>query len=925
MAFSRTGDTITQTGVDTELAEFYQSAEDTSRNRFVMQTLTKMRLAATNIDVQGEWTLNAYLSELLMHFSPGGDLAIRVRNNAILRLDSRFTFNGVELQDNRVALTMNINQVTFTGCIVVDSGGRIEQYGPLDFRANDSTTNGALMIFQDGATHFVREGSIRCIGGTGNNKQIRYNNGSNIDAKGLENAGVNFTFGKVNYINAERLFINRIAGFGVVFSGQHTQDEILVLRGFKFSGVDVTTRKNTATNHTRHIDPENAIDDFVIERGNNAGDSQTDFTSTVKFNATDTSNNAIAGARAVILDNPTTAGTIFTGWTTGEATEYDANTAQNQTFENDETHLVIRSVNTSAGFFHRGKDGSADLFDFRARSFLHLDQNGTIDLSAPGEKSLATTLIENVGVTETDEVVVEAYTIGNTPRNFYDYDRLDRTVDILSDRNITIDLATETIDYGDMNVVISGTPTPSTRPVVYNDDNTQATLYVGDTGVFTGNIVTTGSLELQEGATVDGTTRSSRGTTVKITGFPDGREGAVVAWPQANGIDNAANSNTHAAVLNNQAELLLDNDTEYFIRVECLGYRREVYTLDTTTQGSLEVSLDEYGYSVDGVFNAILPATLTADEQTIADIIYVSPQTINSVVTLTLPTDYTTDTERWNDSTKTYTLLAKDFVPIAYAIKQGLLQEACLERPHTINLNESELVIESQNDTLIFEQNAANTDGVEFNFAGFTVRKIGDNNASNEFINRERGSIRVRSQAPSASLPALNTIQTTLADITDNREANLHSDLDDYTNKDDWKGSGGTGGSGGASASDIVTAIRNDNIAKGLVEDDGTGADRFSAKALEQAPTGAGGAAGLTTEQSTKLDSIETSVVTNRADLEKFDQDEFNARMDGTTEAIQDKYKATATGGAAGLTTEQEGKLDDLKTGQTEIKNGQLN
>lgn len=927
MAFTRNGDIVTQTGIDEGVAGLYDVVDSANKTRIILGSLRLYRITNTTIVQNGTWTINANTDQLYMNFETGGNRALTV--NGTLNLDSRFTFNGYERVEQVLPLVINTQQVTFTGCVIVGTGGRINQRCPIMFFGGTVSTNGALMIFENGAYHFVRNGSARMIGGTGTNKQIRYRTGSSFDADGFNLSGLNFTFEDVNYVNTNRMSVDSVAGFGMVFSSIYSFDEVLVFKGFDFNAVDTIEYKNvTGTIPTRHEDPIKPVDDYVTFRQTKSENEQTDFTSTVKFNAIDTGGNAIDNARAVIIDEPTTAGNIFVGY----ALEYSAGTAQNQILENDETHSIIRSTNTNAGFFHRGKGGSADLFDFRVRSPFHLDQNGTIDLSAEGEKPLATTLLENQSVTESDLATIEAYSIANTPRNFYDYDRADRAIDLLSNRNITIDLDTETIDYGDMDVVVSGAPTPPGRPVVYNDDNTQATLYVGDTGVFTGNIRTTGFIELSEGATVDGSTKSSRGTTIKLSGFPSGREGVAVAWPQSEGIDNAFTT-THAAISNDQVELLLENNTAYYIRVDCIGYRRKVFTIDTTTQTSLVVNLDEYGTNNDGVFTPILPDTLTAEQQAIADMFSSMPYADNNENThiiITLPNDYTSDAERWDHASETFTFLAKDFIPIAYKIKLLLQSENLLENQYTIDLEESDIIFESNFDSAAFCQSADNVNGIEINFGGFSMRRVGDDLQVNSFIDRSRGNIRVRAIQPSASLPALATIQTTLEEVktsvVDDRSEIIKPTQDEFNQymdnttleiQDKYKGEGG--GSGGASATEIVTAIRDDNIAKGLVEEDGTGADRFSAKALEQAPSES-----LTTDQSTKLDSIETSVVTNRAELEKPTQDEFNERMDNTTEAIQDKFKATSTGDA-GLTTEQEQKLDDLKTGQTEIKNGQLN
>ncbi len=831
MAWTKNGDIITQTGIDEGVGNLYEAASSANRNRTQHINFYSLSLEGLQVRIEGEWDIQAETDELKMLESGLSDGLIEVYG--IMRLNSEFTANGTTLIDPRTPLKISVGNFNFQGVIQIESGGQIQTKSFIDVRT-DSDAQGIILAVKEGGTFQSRDGGVALLGGGSGNRQLRFANGSTMDIIGLDMTGMTLTQQQINIINNSGIRITRVNGLGQLIAGTISQTEKANYEGMDFDGTNTPLQFNTASPFSvGQINSPVPIDEFIIVRNNPASPDQqfVDFSATVKLNANDIEGNAIAEARAVIIDNPTEAGIIDEGL----PSEYDAGQAFNQEIANDETQTIVRSSNTNAGgFFHRGKDGSSDIFDYRIRSFLHLDQDGTIDLSGAGEKTLASTLLNNAGVTETDNTVVEAYPIATTSREAYDYDRVDRVVDPLSDRNITIDLDTETIDYGEMDVVVSGTPTPPSRPIVYNDDNTQATIYVGDTGVFTGNIVTTGSLILQEGATVDGSTKSSRGTTIKLTGFPSGRQGVVVAWLQSEGIDNAFTT-THAGVVNEQAELLLENDTAYFVRVDCIGYRRQIFRLDTTTQTSLVVDLEEYGNNSDGVFTPILPATLTTEQQAIADMFSSQPYPENNEKThiiITLPDDYTSDGDRWDHDRETFTFLAQDFVPIAYKIKIILQEENLLENQYTIDLEESDIIFESNFVSAAFCQSADNVNGIEINFGGFSMRRIDDDLQVNSFIDRSRGNIRVRAIQPSASLPALATIQTTLAEV-------------------------------------------------------------------------------------------KTSVVDDRSELEKPTQDEFNQYMDNTTTDIQDKYKGA--GGSGGFTTEQEEKIDDLKTGQTEIKNGQLN
>ena len=165
----------------------------------------------------------------------------------------------------------------------------------------------------------------------------------------------------------------------------------------------------------------------------------------------------------------------------------------------------------------------------------------------------------------------------------------------------------------------------------------------------------------------------------------------------------------------------------------------------------------------------------------------------------------------------------------------------------------------------------------------------------------------------------LSTIETAL---TTNRQANLQSDLDAYTNKDDWKATGSGGGSGLTTAqntalNDIKSAVvdnRESNIHADL--DSYTNKDNWKATST-----------GLSTADSNKLTAIETAVTTNRrtnlhGDLDNYaNKDDYKATLPTTYNAnilqVNGNNVSSITDFHAtlsGLTTAQNTTLNDIKS-----------
>ena len=133
----------------------------------------------------------------------------------------------------------------------------------------------------------------------------------------------------------------------------------------------------------------------------------------------------------------------------------------------------------------------------------------TTSISVEDTFEAAIVMLDDVSITEPRKPIVDAYTQLETPQKLYD-----RSVawleDNLNDESEFICSRTgNTVDFGSQDIII-------------NADATVPFMVVGSTvgihaDTFTGNIVTTGTVRLQNGAVVDGLVTDISGTTGIVT------------------------------------------------------------------------------------------------------------------------------------------------------------------------------------------------------------------------------------------------------------------------------------------------------------------------------------------------------------------------------------------------------------------------
>ncbi len=302
-------------------------------------------------------------------------------------------------------------------------------------------------------------------------------------------------------------------------------------------------------------------------------------------------------------------------------------------------------------------------------------------------------------------------------------------------------------------------PTISTTPItrvgndifsIYNiifDPNSSA-LYIFDPAtmtstiratVFTGNVTTTGTVTFLNGASVIGSVSSSDGITFRVLGFPANSGGVIGFWPMSDGINNQANI-THMAVNGTVAELSLDANTSYYFIADAIGYNRSETILIESQDLEYTISLDRID---DGHGVPILPTTLDANQQAIADMFNYNAST--RAVQITLPADFTTNS-RWDATNGIWTFTAEDFVAIAYRFDEIQSQVDFFGETGSIIIEELSMTI-PENSQFVLEQAPANLPAI-INLNAFSLVRSNDIERKETYINNTNGPIHIISGPP---------------------------------------------------------------------------------------------------------------------------------------------------------------------------------
>ena len=296
------------------------------------------------------------------------------------------------------------------------------------------------------------------------------------------------------------------------------------------------------------------------------------------------------------------------------------------------------------------------------------------------------------------------------------------------------------LDFGSYNVTITSNSTLSST------DNIKIIQTTGTLTVDSGSSITASYVQSDGKVPVFGNIQSESGVTNGVWGV----------WLHSQGVDDRTGIQTAD---NGEAIALLPN-TDYYIIGDAINSRRTKAGKFNTGDYGREMIIPLGRIKKPDNTN-LLPDTLTTDEQRIADMFTFDVATKS--VTITLPSDYATDTQRWDDTHKIFTFISNDLIPIQYKADEIQSQQVNLADPYIVDLREGEIVIDAGS-SLKFIQDANNVD-CTINMTGFTIRRETDTQMLNTFIDNSNGTINVNAGTPTianVSVPpsALSTFAT---------------------------------------------------------------------------------------------------------------------------------------------------------------------
>ena len=227
-------------------------------------------------------------------------------------------------------------------------------------------------------------------------------------------------------------------------------------------------------------------------------------------------------------------------------------------------------------------DKNADdggIFTASSYKYGYLIQSNDYNLNGLEDLELATSLLPDANITESNKTTVDAYTEIDTSEKFYD-----RAASHLADNlgtylNFIVTRSGNQIDAGAYNVTIDATASSAF--------NLTGNLITIKASTFTGNITTTGTILLQNGSTFVGTFTDTNGTItiteLTLTGLQTNTEVRIYEAGSTTEIDGIENSGTTFATTTSASSV--------DIVVHALGYEyQRLNAVDTSQNLTLPIS-----------------------------------------------------------------------------------------------------------------------------------------------------------------------------------------------------------------------------------------------------------------------------------------------------------------------------------------------
>ncbi len=436
----------------------------------------------------------------------------------------------------------------------------------------------------------------------------------------------------------------------------------------------------------------------------------------------------------------------------------------------------------------------------------------------------------DANVTQSSESVVRAYASLDSSKALYDRLtclRIDNPLlGGLSASPFTINGST--VDFGSINVAIDATASS----VIAWSSSTNTITFKSST--FTGNIKTTGTVALSNGATVSGLVASSAGVTLAVTGLNPSGLTLDATYPASVMTRKVGTTTwTRTSTTGSSVTIASEASADYEVRIHVPGYEWQERTVNT---GAFGLSLDAALIVVSDLGGSAIFSKTTDPVQMAA-------------------ISYNSTTQRIEIANTNSSELEIDFTN-AYVRFQQILHSPSLvalwENQIQTNTSKNGFVIPSGNPTHVY-LSASSTAGA---YLSFPVKYADATDARDRFHGTTAGQIQFATSVttltvavPTASENAI-AVRTNLATELGRIDAAV-STRSTYA---------------GLTAAQAQALTDLDSMTTGA----GSTA-KFTAVALENAPASTGGGtdggSGLTATQSTQLATIHNTLIAHKFDL----------------------------------------------------------
>jgi hypothetical protein len=768
MSFSFLGGTITQTGTDTDLSGLSGIAGVTTYSTTDRRTFYMCDATITKLDISGTLSYDPDY-ETLSFVHDTANEAVAVTSGGIFTIGVLTTINGIDRYSTGDALFIpdTDGSISTESALVVKNGGTFVMNGGTIYHGN---ANGV----QSGGSVTINKGRFVNTADETQNTQYFRIEGASTDMEvydvEIDSLRPSTSVPILFALNGIDQFSGTLKACAIQNkTGAHTG--ALVLKNIVFSqnvapidflitGITTTT-SSQATEITNVDIGSNFRFDFNLTNGTNTA--HLALFQEVDFTVKDTSNTNIEGAKVCLKTtdsgNRVNAGTNtkfinnrdFTGST------YDLYEADTDSSGNSGIFTVLTgriwdddtgAENIEYDLYSKSQVAGTEDFDFKFISYLHNYAAQEVILKSAIPLSFNQILTDDTIITEQDKATVAAYTTQETPYKAYDQLKSILVDNYAGETNTIATRSENTLNAGAYDVAIDGTGSGS---VTF--DGTTITL---NASTFTGNITTTGAVTLLNGAVVVGTIiDSTANSSLTFSGID-----SWIVYPTE--VDRDANTNSLGS------GLVLENYRFNFVA-------STIYYLRLTT-------------GEDTIFKPVTPLNSGETEValTIAGLLTVIPTLIDQAVTNSLDgTDLPGTTALAVRSELTTELARLDVAVSTRNDKdQADARQVILIAKHDAtkaSLDGKPALAQIEASTIIAKE-------------ATLVTRATPSDVANALADYDAPT-KTEMDSAFTEIKGAGWSTETLKDIRDNAgggldEGELHTALDSYTNKNNWKATG---------------------------------------------------------------------------------------------------------------------------------------